>query len=73
MQATSQDYAIWMKRCSQRLVELQPGIEPFADDIAAGLNCRQFQMHPRTVADQYTQAITEREIRKAHGRRFDRT
>jgi hypothetical protein len=56
MQATAQDYAIWVKRCSQRLVELEPGIEPIADDIAGGLSCTQFQLHPRTVADQYTKS-----------------
>jgi len=60
MQATTQDYAIWVKRCSQRLVELQPGMEPVADDIAAGLSCTRFQTHPRTVADQYIEARIER-------------
>ncbi len=56
MQATPQDYAIWVKRCSQRLVELRPQIASVADDIAAGLSCRQFQTHPRTVADDYIAA-----------------
>ena len=60
MQATAQDYAIWVKRCSQRLVELQPCIEPLAVDIASGLSCTQFRTHPRTAADQYTEAQLKR-------------